>query len=153
MYKFSWVKIAEGEIGQREVSGNLDNQRIVEYHSVTTLKAKADAVPWCSSFVNWVLNKSGYPITRSAAAKSWATYGQETKPVPGCIVVMKRTGGNHVGFYVSSNDKVVRVLGGNQSNAVNIKSFAKENVYAYRLPKNLSESDKEIFNNLTTLGV
>ena len=36
-----------------EISGDKDNQKIVEYHQATTLKAQDDETPWCSSFVNW----------------------------------------------------------------------------------------------------
>lgn len=148
MGKYSWLKIAEGEIGQREKAGNMENQRIVEYHATTTLRATKDEIPWCSSFVNWVMLKSGYNITRSAAAKSWAKYGVECKPHVGCIVVMTRPGGNHVGFYIGKKNKRVLLLGGNQSNSVNVTSFPENVVIGYRIPAKLNENDSKIFTSL-----
>jgi uncharacterized protein (TIGR02594 family) len=139
--KFSWLTIAEDEIGEKEVPGLNHNPRIIEYHRETTLSATTDEVPWCSSFVNWVMKRAGYTPTRSAAARSWATYGKETPPVQGCIVVLTRNGGGHVGFYVKSSANYVWVLGGNQSNAVNISAYPKSRVIAYRVPKQMNNED------------
>lgn len=139
--KLSWLYIAEDEIGEKEVPGLNHNPRIIEYHSETTLSATTDEVPWCSSFVNWVMKRAGYTPTRSAAARSWATYGKETPPVQGCIVVLTRNGGGHVGFYVKSSANYVWVLGGNQSNAVNISAYPKSRVIAYRVPKQMNNED------------
>ena len=61
-----------------------------------------------------------------------------TRPVYGCIVVMKRgknPGAGHVGFYVASlGDNHIRVLGGNQSDAVTIATFRRSSVLSYRWP-------------------
>ena len=43
----------------------------------------------------------------------------------GDIVVFSRTGGNHVGFYLSHDDNAIRVLGGNQKDEVNIATFSR----------------------------
>lgn len=145
--KFSWITIAEDEIGEKEVPGLQHNPRILEYHATTTLKATTDEVPWCSSFVNWVMKSAKYKTTNSAAARSWATYGFSTPPVPGCIVVLTRNGGNHVGFYVRSTAQYVYVLGGNQSNAVNISAYPKSRVIAYRIPSDLRKEDSELYNS------
>jgi uncharacterized protein (TIGR02594 family) len=139
--KFTWLTIAEDEIGEKEVPGLNHNPRIIEYHRETTLSATTDEVPWCSSFVNWVMKRAGYTPTRSAAARSWATYGKDTPPVQGCIVVLTRNGGGHVGFYVKSSANYVWVLGGNQSNAVNISAYPKSRVIAYRVPKQMNNED------------
>ena len=45
-------------------------------------------------------------------------------PAYGCIVVFSRAGGGHVGFLVGKDKQGnLMILGGNQSNAVNIKPF------------------------------
>ncbi len=50
----SWMKIALAELGVHENSlPGHQNQRIIQYHAATSLKAQTDEVPWCSSFVNW----------------------------------------------------------------------------------------------------
>lgn len=130
-----WMTIARAELGQREIAGARDNPRIVQYHQTTSLRARHDETPWCSSFMNWVMAQAGHRGTGSAAAISWATWGQ---PVPGLkqaragdIVVLHRHGApasnNHVGFLVRSEDGQVRLLGGNQGNQV------KESNYDLRL--------------------
>jgi uncharacterized protein (TIGR02594 family) len=140
-----WLQIAEQELetGVEEVPGAGDNPRILEYHSTTTLDAEKDSVPWCSSFVNWCMTEAGYQGTDSAAAISWDTWGDElplAEPRYGCIVVSRRPGGNHVGFYLEDiNEDAISLLGGNQGDAVSIIDWWKEDVISYRWPK---ESDR-----------
>ena len=136
---------ARSELGQSELPGAKHNPRIVEYHQLTKLRAKDDETPWCSSFVNWCLSKSNYPTTESAAARSWATYGAPCLPHPGAIVVLTRTGGGHVGFYVRETGKYVYILGGNQSNKVSIAGYDKGRIIAYRLPQLLNIEDAKVY--------
>ena len=138
----SWLIIAEKELGIHEVPGKESNDRIIQYHSCTSLKATSDEVPWCSSFVNWVFREAGMKITHSAAARSWLGWGELlTKPKFGCVVILRR-GDNpsaaHVGFYVGEGTDHVKVLGGNQSDKVCILNFKKKNVISYRWPKEKS---------------
>jgi uncharacterized protein (TIGR02594 family) len=146
MHNFTWYEIARRELGVKELQGIADNPRIVEYHSTTTLRATDDEVPWCSSFVNWCVHKAGYVPTKSAAARSWAKWGvQIAKPVKGCIVVMTRTGGGHVGFYEDHDASTVSVLGGNQDDAVNVRKYRIARVIAYVLPKKMNDKDQLAF--------
>ena len=48
-------RIAQIQLGQKEIEGSKDNPKIVGYHKATTLVATDDETPWCSSFVNWCL--------------------------------------------------------------------------------------------------
>jgi uncharacterized protein (TIGR02594 family) len=144
--KYTWLKIAEGEKGVKEITGiSSHTPRILEYHAMTTLKAKQDEVPWCSSFVNWVMDRAGYPITKSAAAKSWMKWGVEVPLQYGCIVILKRTGGHHVGFYTGETANTVYLLGGNQADSVNVRQYKKELVLSARMPKELNAIDQAIF--------
>lgn len=132
--KPKWYEIAEKEIGVREIYGNKDNPKIVEYHSVTKLKATDDETPWCSSFVSWCLEKSGVTSTKNAWARSYLTWGIKIdKPKLGCIVVFARgPSSGHVAFYHSETKTHINVLGGNQGNAVNISSYKKSDFLGYR---------------------
>lgn len=146
MSKYTWMKIAEGEKGVKEITGiSSHTPRILEYHAMTTLKAKADEVPWCSSFVNWVMNRAGYSITRSAAAKSWMKWGNEVPLQHGAVVILKRKGGHHVGFYTGETTNGIYLLGGNQADAVNVKTFSKELILSARMPKEFNTTDNAIF--------
>lgn len=131
----NWLAIAQKERGIHEVRGG-ENPRILEYHAATELRAREDEVPWCSSFVNWCMQKAGFNGTRSAAAKSWLSWGKSVydDPPVGAIVVMTRQGGGHVGFLIDWNDEYVKVLGGNQGDEVNIKSFPWSMVLDFRWP-------------------
>jgi len=111
-----WYDVAKAELGTRENSKvNKHNMRIVEYHSTTTLGAKTDEIPWCSSFVNW-----GVKVTT---------------PIQGDIVILKKkvlktdkgTGsstGYHVAFFVSKSPTHIRLLGGNQRDSVKYSIFS-----------------------------
>lgn len=144
-----WYDIACAEHGITETSvAGKHNKRILEYHASTTLKARTDEVPWCSSFVNWVMSQSGIKGTNNALAKSWATWGMEASiPFKGAIAVIKRknrtsdlrTGsstGYHVGFYEISTPATITLLGGNQSNKVKSSTFYLRSyeIIAYRRP-------------------
>lgn len=129
-----WMAVARGEIGTKEVHGDEDNPRVVEYHSTTSLRAGDDEVPWCASFLGWVLLQSGYVSTRSAAARSYLNYGKKVDCQYGAIAVLQRAGGGHVAFVVDWDGAYVTLLGGNQKDAVNESKYARERVLEYRMP-------------------
>lgn len=136
---FPWFKFAYAEIGIKEVTGSGDNPRIVAYHRSTNLDAPSasnDETPWCSSFVNWCVEKSGHAGTDSAWARSWLSWGRFTKnPARGCIVVFERgLSSGHVAFFISRTNTTVRVLGGNQSDEVRISDYPANRLLAYRVP-------------------
>lgn len=134
----SWLFIAYNELGILEVPGPQSTKRIIEYHSVTSLKATSDEVAWCASYVGWCLKEAGIKHTGSAAARSYLTWGYELKePIEGCIVIMGRTANplkGHVGFWIGESDLQVCVLGGNQSNSVCELMFPKGLILGYRWP-------------------
>ena len=138
MDKPDWLKIAEAEIGTKEIAGPVDNKRIVEYASCTSLHASDDETPWCSAFVNWCIKKAGLIGTNSAAARSWLQWGRQLfNPVPGCVVILKRgvPPSGHVTFYVKDRDKdFITCLGGNQGDQVKYSHYHKSDVIGYRWP-------------------
>ena len=148
MSKPKWLEIAEAEIGQTEVKGG-ENPRIIEYHASTLLKAKEDEIPWCSSFVNYCIIQAGVVGTMSAAAISWASWGERlTEPREGCVVVIRQrkkgtdqatgsSSGNHVGFFQHIENNRIYLLGGNQGDSVKVSSFGltSYDVIAYRWPE------------------
>lgn len=133
-----WYTIAREEMekGVKEIAGDDDNQRIVEYHSATSLKASDDETAWCSAFVNWCMMKANIERTDKPNARSWLDWGIELdRPVEGCVVIFKRGSQawqGHVGFFVGFKGDQVLCLGGNQGNEVNISSYSKTRVLGYR---------------------
>jgi uncharacterized protein (TIGR02594 family) len=136
-----WLLRARREIGVKERAGAAHHPRILEYHAATRLQAEADEVAWCSAFACWVMEQSGIASTRSAAARSWLTWGQRLLvPTPGCIVVLERpTPDNphsgHVAFYVGQQDGKLLLLGGNQANQVCVRPYDESRVVGYRWPE------------------
>lgn len=135
-----WLDIARGELGVHEKEPG-SNPRIIEYHSVTTLKATDDDTPWCSSFVSWCLQTSGYSHTKNAWAQSYAVYGTKLNgPKIGCVVPFRwSSSSGHVGFCVGFGDGYVDLLGGNQSDPdsggkVSVKRYSTANILGYRWP-------------------
>ena len=47
---------------------------------------------------------------------------------------LKQSGKGHVGFYVAEDDKAYHILGGNQSDAVNVKRVPKDRFVEARWP-------------------
>lgn len=133
-----WLTAAEKEIGQKEICGDADNPRIVQYHACTSLHASDDETPWCSAFVNWCMAQAGITGTGLANARSWMSWGIPIqKPVPGCIVILKRGAppAGHVGIFVAEvGSDFVKILGGNQSDQVKYSNYPKADVLGYRWP-------------------
>lgn len=133
------VKIAAGEIGVKEIPGDEHHPRILEYQTMTGLDFGRDEVAWCSIFANWCALQADLPMSNSAAARSWLAVGRKTSfPVPGDVVVLWRNSPSswqgHVGFFMglSHDGDEVFVLGGNQSDEVNIEKYNVNRVLQYR---------------------
>lgn len=138
-----WYQKAVSELGQREITGKLNNARIVEYQKATGLAASDDETPWCGSFVAWCMMQSGIPYDKKNAAwaKSWLTFGKSLKtPITGAIAVMQRgtdVNTGHVTFFsewANAEHTLFKALGGNQSNSVCIESLPVANVLGWRWP-------------------
>ncbi|MBU2938250.1 TIGR02594 family protein [Lacinutrix sp. C3R15] len=145
------LKIAFGELGQKEISGSAHNERILEYQEMTGLDFGNDEVAWCSIFANWVALQANLEMSHNAMARSWLQVGKKTVwPQPGDVVVFWRTDINgpfgHVGFFLgyTKSGKSIYCLGGNQDNQVNIQTFPLDRIIEFRsLTDNLKE-DLEI---------
>jgi uncharacterized protein (TIGR02594 family) len=129
-----WMDIARAEIGQSEVAGARHNPRIIEYHASTRLRPTSDEIPWCASFVNWVMQQAGLHGTRSSAAASWIHWGVPCELQEGAVIVIHNAraarssltaSGNHVGFLVQASENHYVVLGGNQSDQVKESRFSR----------------------------
>ena len=108
-----------------------------------------DEVPWCSGFVNYICWLLRLPRSKSLRARSWLTVGRAIRldeAEPGDVIVLKRGGGDqpgpevieapgHVGFFAGFDTVAaewVQVLGGNQSDGVNVREYSTERLLGVR---------------------
>ncbi len=130
------LQIAFDELGETEVRGVRSNSRIIEYLSTCDMRPDSDEIAWCSAFVNWVIISDGKIGTDNLLARSWLNWGKTiVKPRLGCVAIMKRgtkEWQGHVGFYLDSNNGVVFILGGNQSDRVGVNGYKEDSILGYR---------------------
>ena len=132
--------LAKTQIGVKEfVNGS--NPQIEAYHRFAdkkNLKSDLQSVSWCSSFMCWLMESSGFGSTNDKAARSWLNYGKETKtPVRGDIVIFwresKTSWKGHVALFDHFNEYGnIICLGGNQSDAVCYKEYLKDQLLGFR---------------------
>lgn len=109
-----------------------------------------DEVAWCSAFAQIPPYLLRLPRSKSAAARSWLQIGQPVDLMASVVgfdvVILKRGQGaqpgpevlqapGHVGFFAGWADEgrqSLRILGGNQSDSVNVQSFPRERVLGVR---------------------
>lgn len=138
--KQPWLKTAESYLGTKEIVGPKHNATILGWAKriggwIASFY-KSDEIPWCGLFVAECFNAHNYQVSQqSLSALAWADWGQPSKLAPGAVLVFKRQGGGHVGFYVGEDNSAYHVLGGNQSNSVSIARIAKDRLVAVRWPK------------------
>jgi uncharacterized protein (TIGR02594 family) len=117
-------------------------------NSPTIMKWKQNVIPhstydeqysWCAIFIHNMLNEVGLltlPLSEAAGARNYLKLGIETtEPKLGDLVVFKRGTGwqGHVALFIrKSPDGKIWVLGGNQSDAVNISAYSEKSLLGYR---------------------
>ena len=135
-----WLEHARSYIGTAEIVGPKHNPRVVElWEKGKAGDFKDDETPWCSAFVSAVLEECGIVSARTGWARAYLRWGRRLKddsPRVGCVVIFERGRiFGHVGFVVGQDRRGnLLVLGGNQSNEVNIRPFARGRVLGYRWP-------------------
>lgn len=132
--------LARRFLGIKELSGKRSHPFITWCLSLCKFGLEAsDEIPWCSAYVNAIAFMMDLPRTDSAAARSWLKVGTIVpldQAICGFDVVVLERGNDgvsgHVGWYVSHTDSKVRILGGNQSNAVTEQDFDRFRVLGVR---------------------
>ena len=123
--------LASESLGMQEFAGPANNAEIIQmFADVGHAWVKEDSVAWCAAFVGAMLERSGIDSTRQLTARSYIKWGESValdKAQPGDIVVFWRGQKDgwqgHVGFFVKHAGTHIEVLGGNQSNEVNIARY------------------------------
>lgn len=126
-----WLAVARNLVGVREIPGARHNPTIMgwvrQLGSRLGIPVKDDETPWCGTFAAWCMVSAGHePPPIAVRASAWASWGRRLNgPRLGCVLVFTRKGGGHVGFYIGEDRTHYHVLGGNQSNAVNVMRLEK----------------------------
>lgn len=100
-------------------------------------------IAWCSIFMHYIAREAGYYVTRGSdagMARSWLNVGipvDLSEAVPGDIAVFwrgsKEGSLGHVGLFINLRDPdTLRILGGNQDNAVNIRFYQRARLLGLR---------------------
>jgi uncharacterized protein (TIGR02594 family) len=141
MIEYPWMAIARRKLGIHEIPGPGANAFIVECLESTTLGRpdnQSDETAWCSAFANRIMQLAGIKGTGSAWARSWLDWGREPADAEfgaGVVVVLARgPNSGHVGFLEDWEDGRVKLLGGNQGDAVSEAWFPMSRVLGYRIP-------------------
>jgi uncharacterized protein (TIGR02594 family) len=140
-------EIAQSFVGKvTERSGGAHHPCILWAHELTTLRATADEISWCSSIVNLWCYLASIERSNSAAARSWLKQGEAIAltraRAENDIIVFNRAGGpmdptvldapGHVAVFEGFDGDFVRVIGGNQHDAVTRARFPIAHVLGVR---------------------
>lgn len=144
-------QLAKRFVGIKEIPGEKHSPAVVAFHQLGGSPwFDDDETPWCSSFVHFIASYClglVAPTKSKARARMWLTVGVPVdiqEAIRGHdLVILKRGTGvqpdetvtnapGHVGFYVKHDGQFVWVLGGNQSNSVNIQRYLKSRVLGIR---------------------
>jgi len=142
--------LAQRFVGMTEVAGKVSNPQILAMLQLDQLWPEQDEVPWCSAFVNYITWLLRLPRSKDLRARSWLDVGIfipveliERAEIGFDVVILKRGGGNqpgpevinasgHVGFFAGREGNQILILGGNQSDSVNISRFFVQNILGIR---------------------
>ena len=141
------IEIARGYIGTTEGPGPENNPNIVAmYASVGHNWVEHDTVAWCAAFVGHCLERAGLRSTRKLTARSYLDWGvpvEVSDAQSGDIGVIPRGSSSwqgHVFFIDHIEGAWVWGLGGNQSDAVNVKRYPISKLLGVRRAGNVAPS-------------
>lgn len=131
-------ELAQKEVGTVEWAKG-DNPKVVAYFKDSgNAGVTDDETAWCAAFVGAMLHRSGAKGTGKLNARSYLEWGvpvDRKDAKPGDVVIFKRGNSSwqgHVAFFVKDKGALIEVLGGNQSNAVNVKGYQASQLLGIR---------------------
>jgi uncharacterized protein (TIGR02594 family) len=133
-------RMAERFVGVKEIPGSLDNPQILAMLRLDADWPKNDEVAWCAAFMNYIAWLLRLPRSKSLMARSWLNVGRrvslEQARVGWDVVILWRgsrdSSSGHVGMFAGVEGGRILLLGGNQSDSVNIQSFPMDRVLGIR---------------------
>lgn len=139
-------EIAKTLVGNREVPGPRSNPEVIAmFREVGHEWVEDDSTAWCAAFVGACIERAGLRSTRMLNARSYLNWGVPVELADaqeGDVVVFSRGDPNgwqgHVGFFVKRAGTNIEVLGGNQSDAVNVSRYPVSRLLGVRRAGNVS---------------
>ena len=126
------------DLGTKEIPGPSNNPKVMQFLTFLDPKIKEESASWCSAALNYWAKECNLPLSGSLAARSWLKVGKKTTtPTRGNDIVIlwresPQSWKGHVGIYFHHNKDEVWILGGNQSDEVNITRFPISRVLEFR---------------------
>ncbi len=128
------------QLAGKQIGLNETEQRAAIQDYLSTGGANLDpaTTAWCAAFVNSTLQQTGVQGTGSNMARSFLNWGQGVEqPMQGDLAIFSRGDPNgpygHVGFFEGYNpDGTIRVLGGNQGDAVSVANYSPDQLLGFR---------------------
>ena len=123
--------------GTKEVPGSGNNPEILAWaKEIGEAGYSQDETAWCGLYVAVCAKRADWeyrPADSPLWARSWAEWGTPQKvAMLGDVLVFPRGSGGHVALYVGEDDTHYHILGGNQSDQINIVRKAKKPILAIR---------------------
>ena len=134
-------ELAKSEVGTVEWKDGHNPKVVAYFKDAGHAWVKDDETAWCAAFVGAMLKRAGITGTGKLTARSYLDWGVPVDfpdAVAGDIAVFTRgksTWQGHVAFYVRHDAHYVYVLGGNQSNAVNVSKYPISGLLGLRRDK------------------
>ncbi len=141
-----WLDLAIAASGVKELAGEHDNPEILRYYrDAGHPEIRHDEVAWCAAFSCAMLERAGVASPKTLSARDFMRWGKKLDaPRQGCICVFSRGDPRrwqgHVGFFLEEKGDRIRILGGNQSDAVSAMWIPKSRLLGYRWPVTASNS-------------
>lgn len=134
--ELSHVQAARKYLGHAE-NGSTNRSALIDKWATELSGKWLIGQPWCGTFLAQVFKEVGlsHKVPKDFyRARAWEEAGAKlTKPAYGCVVTFTRDGGGHVGLVVGkTKGGMLKVLGGNQGNAVTIQDFDPKRVTSFR---------------------
>lgn len=132
------LSLAAKQLGMSETT---QRQALQEYMSNGGVNLDPAVTAWCAAYVNATLQQAGYEGTGSNMARSFLEWGEAVEqPQRGDLAVFSRGDPSgpygHVGFFDGYNpDGSLRILGGNQGDAVSVSTYGADRLLGFRRPE------------------
>lgn len=136
-----WYAEAIRLTGTREIAGPGSNPTILAMAETLDIDYGDDDIPWCGLFVGHCIGATlgDEPMPPNPlGSRNWLRFGEDVPPQVGAVMVfwrIKRSGWQgHVGFYHGEDTSHFHILGGNQSNSVNVMRIERKRFLGARWP-------------------